>query len=123
MSQLDHVCIEAIQALTKADLCKDLVREPGRSEEYGECRLASPTRIDTPYFSVSLDSRFSVTLDHGGRLMHVGFSQHQNQAGLLIWAIPNDDIKAAEQEAQGLWKYYPGMLNCERRSLKDASWF
>jgi len=115
--------LTAAAALATSDLCDYPVKEPSRPEEYGECRLASPRRVDTPYFSVRLDSRFLVSLDQDGRRMHIGFSPRQNQGGLLIWAIPNDDVKLAEREAQGLWKYSQGMLNCERRTLGSTSWF
>ena len=111
-------------ALSTADICDNPVKEPSRPEDYGQCRLSAPRRVETPYFSIALDSRFLVTLDQAGRRMGIGFSQHQNMAGLSILVFPNEKLRAPEiqHDASALWLYTNGNLKCESRILGDTSW-
>jgi hypothetical protein len=47
----------------------------------------------------------------------IQFSPRQNQAGLLIQAIPLDEVSSVRSSLSGVHQYLSGQLSCEPRNL------
>ena len=110
----------AAGVLTTADFCASPI-DGGRGDpEY--CRLPESDRVETPYLSIVTDSRFLIGVDQQGRRIMVGFSQHQNQAGLVIEVIELGQLSTAAASDPTLKRYLDGTLICEPRTLGKDTW-
>lgn len=114
------VVIIVAAVLSTAELCADPL-QGGRGEP-DFCRLGAPERIDTPFFSVVAGSEVLIGIDQAGRRILIQFSIRQNQAGLLIQAIPRAQISLLKSTYPGVRQYLAGQLKCQLRDLGDTSW-
>jgi hypothetical protein len=114
------VAIIVASVLSTAELCADPV-QGGRGEP-DFCRISAPERIDTPFFSVVADSEMLIGVDQAGRRILIQFSINQNQAGLLIHAIPRAELSKLEKAYAGVRLYLTGKLRCQPRELGDTAW-
>jgi hypothetical protein len=102
-------------AISTAEFCAEPIA--GGREEPDFCRVSTPQRIDTPFFAIVVDSDVLIGVDQNGRRIMIQFSPRQNQAGLLIQAIPLDEVASVRKSLSGVHQYLSGQLSCERRTL------
>jgi hypothetical protein len=109
-----------VGALSTAEICAAPI--VGGRGEPDFCRLNGPQRIDTPFLAVTVDSDVLIGVDQGGRRISIQFSARQNQAGLLIQAIPLAEVQSAANSLSGLKQYLAGRLSCEAHAFAQIGW-
>jgi hypothetical protein len=113
--------VVASAVVATAEICANLI--DGGKGNPPSCRLATSQRVETPYFSVVIDPGFLVAVDQSGRRMLVTFSQHQNQAGVSILAIPIEKRSETDREtALIIDRRARAILTCSDRLLGTTTW-
>jgi hypothetical protein len=113
--------IIASAVVATAEICANPV-DDGRGDP-PFCRLNAAQRIETPCFSVMIDPQFLVSIDQDGRRMFLRFSQHQNQAGLNILAVPIDRLLETDQDtARAVNGRARDYFACSVKLLGATSW-
>jgi hypothetical protein len=110
--------VVASVVLTTAEFCANPIE--GGVGEPQFCRLNAPQQIETPVFSIVIDSTFLIGIDRNGRRLLIQPSLRQSQVSVNIEAIPLGE--GAESHAPVIDRYSEGKLDCSPKTLGGTIW-
>jgi hypothetical protein len=110
--------VAASMVLATADFCANPIEGGGGEPQF--CRVSAPLQIDTPLFSLVVDSTFLVGVDRGGRRLLARPSLSRSQVHVILEAVPIGE--AARSDVRLLDPYSKGKLSCSPKTLGETTW-